>query len=235
MSIPFWANNPFILFDKEYIFELFPGPNMTQSQKLNSISRLILFITILGYIFTASARLIMICAITLFIIFVLYHLQQRRNVEGFKSDAKAKVRIAGMKEAKPLPQFLKENFKEGTKQNPFSNVLLTDIMDDPNRKSAPPSFNVDVDDNINTNIKNSVQLMNPEITNTNKQLFGDLADNFDLDQSNRVFFSTANTKVVNDQGAFANFLYSDLKYSSKDSTSEGAIARVQDSYRYTLY
>jgi hypothetical protein len=92
-----------------------------------------------------------------------------------------------------------------------------------------------VDDNINTNIKNSVQLMNPEIDNTNKQLFGDLTGNFDLDQSNRAFFSTANTKVVNDQGAFANFLYSDLKYSSKDSTSEGAIARVQDSYRYTLY
>lgn len=235
MSIPFWANNPFILFDKEYIYELFPAPNMTQPQKLNSISRLIIFITILGYIFTASARLVLMCAITLFIIFVLYQLQKRRNVEGFKADAKAKVNIAGVNEAKPLPQFLKENFKEGTKQNPFSNVLLTDIMDDPNRKSAPPSFNVDVDENINTNIKNSVQLMNPDITNTNKQLFGDLTDNFDLDQSNRAFFSTANTKVVNDQGAFANFLYSDLKYSSKDSTSEGAIARVQDSYRYTLY
>jgi hypothetical protein len=177
------------------------------------------------------------CGITLFIIFILHHLQQRRNVEGFKAKAgsKAKVSIAGMSETKPLPQFLQENFKEGTKQNPFSNVLLTDIMDDPNRKAAPPSFNVDVDDNINTNIKNSVQLMNPDIDNTNKQLFGDLTDNFDLDQSNRVFFSTANTKVVNDQGAFANFLYSDLKYSSKDSTSEGAIARVQDSYRYTLY
>jgi hypothetical protein len=235
MSIPFWANNPFILFDKEYIFELFPQPNMTQSQKLNSISRLILFITILGYIFTASARLVMMCAVTLFIIFILHQSQQRRNVEGFKASSKTKVNIAGTSETKPLPQFLRENFKEGTKQNPFSNVLLTDIMDDPNRKSAPPSFNVDVDDNINTNIKNSVQLMNPEIDNTNKQLFGDLTGNFDLDQSNRAFFSTANTKVVNDQGAFANFLYSDLKYSSKDSTSEGAIARVQDSYRYTLY
>ena len=77
--------------------------------------------------------------------------------------------------------------------------------------------------------------MNPEIKNTSKQLFGDLYEEFNLDQSNRVFFSTANTKVANDQGAFAQFLYNDLKYSAKESTPEGAIARVQDNYRYTLY
>ena len=45
-----------------------------------------------------------------------------------------------------LETVLRENYKEGTKKNPFSNVLLTDIGDDPKRKSAPPSFNVDVDE-----------------------------------------------------------------------------------------
>jgi hypothetical protein len=61
-------------------------------------------------------------------------------------------------------------FKEGTKKNPFSNVLLTQITDEPNRKSAPPSFNVDVDEDITQNVKRSVQMMNPSIKNTNKQL-----------------------------------------------------------------
>ena len=85
------------------------------------------------------------------------------------------------------------------------------------------------------NVKKAVQYMNPGIKNTNKQLYGDLWNNFELDQSNRLFYSTANTRVANDQGAFAQFLYNDLKYSGKESTPEGAIARVQDNYRYTLY
>ena len=134
-----------------------------------------------------------------------------------------------------LDSVLKSEFKEGTRKNPFSNVLLTQISDDPNRKSAPPSFNVDVDEDITKNVKRAVQMMNPDIKNTNKQLYGDLWQEFELDQSNRAFFSTANTRVENDQSAFSQYLYSDLKYSAKESTPEGAIARVQDSYRYTLY
>jgi hypothetical protein len=101
-----------------------------------------------------------------------------------------------------LESVLKTDFKEGTKRNPFSNVLLTEIMDEPDRKAAPPSFNPDVDEQITKDVKRSVQFMNPEIKNTSKQLFGDLYEEFNLDQSNRVFFSTANTRVNSDQGAF---------------------------------
>ena len=76
--------------------------------------------------------------------------------------------------------------------------------------------------------------MNNDIKNTNKQLFGDLLNRFDLDQSNRAFYSTANTKVMNDQGALGHFLYGNMP-SSKESNIEGDMQRVADSYRYTLY
>jgi hypothetical protein len=108
-------------------------------------------------------------------------------------------------------------------------------MDDPERKSAPPAFNVDVDEDITKNVKRAVQMINPSIDNTNKQLFGDLFERFNLDQSNRVFYSTPNTRVENDQSAYAQFLYNDLKYSAKESTAEGNMTRVADAYRYTLY
>jgi hypothetical protein len=77
--------------------------------------------------------------------------------------------------------------------------------------------------------------MNPNIGNTNKQLYSSLWDNFQLDQSNRIFYSTANTRIQpGDQSAFGQFLYGNMP-SSKESNLEGAMARVQDSYRYTLY
>lgn len=158
-------------------------------------------------------------------------MEHRRDKEGFDNIDKQVSIIDPV----TLKNFVKTEFKEGNQKNPFSNVLLTEITDDPDRKSAPPAFNEVIDTDITSNIKKSVQLMNPGIDNTDKQLFSSLTDNFYLDQSNRSFFSTANTRVANDQGAFAKFLYSDLKFTSKESTPEGAISRVQDSYRHILY
>jgi hypothetical protein len=134
-----------------------------------------------------------------------------------------------------LETVLNDEFKEGNKRNPFSNVLLTQINDDPERKSAPPSFNTSVDEDITKNVKRSVQMMNPGIKNTNKQLFGDLYQEFELDQSNRVFFSTPNTNVQpGDQASFGQYLYGFMP-SAKESTPEGNMQRIADNYRYTLY
>jgi hypothetical protein len=243
MTIQFWTNDPTVLFNKEYVLELWPTANMCYEQKLNSISRLIILLTILGYILTMSKRVLAVGALTLLVIFVLYSMRKQKvtkeMLEGFNVQGNE---VTGMFDNKPksfvnpvtLDAVLRTEFKEGNKRNPFSNVLLTQINDEPNRKAAPPAFNVDVDEDITKNVKKAVQMMNPGIKNTNKQLFGDLWQQFQLDQSNRVFFSTPNTRVANDQGAYGQYLYGWMP-SGKESTPEGAFARVQDNYRYTLY
>jgi hypothetical protein len=213
---------------------------------LNAITRLIIVITILGFILTRSTRILIVGIVTLALIFVLYKMRKPKisrdllKNEGFEVQGN---QVTGLFDKKmktitnpvTLESVISSEFKEGNKKNPFSNVLLTDIMDDPDRKAAPPSFNPDIEEKITKDVKKSVQFMNPGINNTNKQLFGDLWNNFELDQSNRIFYSTANTRVTNDQGAFAKYLYDDMKYSGKESTPEGAFARVQDNYRYILY
>ena len=250
--IQFWSNEPTIIMNKDYIFEIWPTPKMTFEQKLNAISRLILILTILGFIFTMSAKLLLVGIITLIVIFALYksrkqkvtkEMFQNRITEndtpgGSLSEISKNIASIGKGEKivnpETLEEFLKSDFEPNTKTNPFANVLLTDIGDHPERKSAPPSFNTDVYEDITHSVKKMVQKLNPGIKNTNKQLFGDLGENFYLDQSNRNFFSTANTRIANDQGAFANFLYGSM-ISSKESNAGGALARVQDSFRYTLY
>lgn len=218
-----------------------PKQGMSYEQKMNSITRLIIYLTFLGYIFTTSRKLIFGCLAILIFIIILYKVRQQQIInEGFNNISdQPRVNNSlstsdNITNPQTLETFSKHEFKEGNKKNPFSNVLLTDIMDDPNRNAAPPSFNPQIDENITKNIKKSVQHMNPGIKNTNKQLFSDLTDNFYLDQSNRAFYSTANTRVSNDQGAFADFLYGNMP-SSKESNVGGAIQRVKDSYRYTLY
>ena len=243
MTIQFWINEPTVLFNKEYIFELWPTANMCYEQKLNAISRLIILLTILGYILTMSKKIIAVGILTLVVIFVLYSMRKKKvssdRLEGFDVQGND---VTGMFDNKPksfvnpvtLDTVLRTEFKEGTKKNPFSNVLLTQINDEPERKAAPPAFNVDVDEDITKNVKRAVQMMNPGIKNTSKQLFGDLWQEFQLDNSLRSFNSCPNTRVANDALSFGNFLYGNMP-SAKESTPDGNMQRYKNQYRYTLY
>ena len=243
MTIQFWSNDPTILFNKEYIFELWPTSSMCYEQKLNSISRLIILLTILGYILTMSKRVLVVGVLTLLLIFVLYNMRKQKLTKDMLENFEVQGNeVTGLFDNKPksyvnpvtLDAVLRTEFKEGNKKNPFSNVLLTQINDDPERKAAPPSFNVDVDEDITKNVKRAVQMMNPGIKNTNKQLFGDLYQNFQLDNFLRPFNSCPNTRVCNDALSFGNFLYGNMP-SAKEDTPEGNMQRIKDNYRYTLY
>lgn len=233
----FWFNNPKILFDnikysKFSVTELTPNFNSSFEEKLNYVSRIVIILSIIGFILTLSIKYILFGIMTLVIIIFIYYFKKQKIIERLKS--KSKEGYINLNDDninnKTFKNVLKENFYNSNKKNPFGNVLLTEIQDKPERKAAPPSFNVDVSEDITKNIKDTVQYLNPTIKNTNKQLYGDLWQNFELDQSNRVFYSNPNTKVVNDQGAFGKYLYGNMP-----SAKEGdPFSLVQDNYRYIL-
>jgi hypothetical protein len=134
-----------------------------------------------------------------------------------------------------LDDLLETNYYKNSKENPFGNILLTEIQDTPLRKPAPPSFNLDTEQKITQLVKQSVQELHPNLRNTNKELYGDLWDNFELDQANRRFYSTAITTIPNDQASFSTWLYGaspSCRDVSKGNT--GDFACVQDNLRYLL-
>ncbi len=224
----FWGNDPTILLNKNYIAELWPSQNMTFESKLNAISRLVLVLTLIGFFVTRNVNIIIICVLTLAIVYTMYKFRKNTIVkEGFRDNSKNSESVTTLK------QILNQEFYPTNKKNPMGNVLLTEIGDNPGRQAAAPSFNPDVYDDINAAVKKQTQMLNPDIKSTNKQLYGDLYDNWNLDQSMRRFYSTANTRVENDQGALGKWLYGDM-ISAKESNEGGAISRVKDSYRYIL-
>ncbi len=243
MTTPFWLNEPTILFNKENIIQVWPSQQMTFESKLNAITRIVIIMSILGFIFTRNCNLIIIGIVTLAIIVTLYKLRKQSLVSSLiKKEAftvnpsiqpSSLAPAPMLRDHVTLKNVLRSEFHPTTKKNPFGNVLLTDIMDTPNRKAAAPSFNPDVYDDIDSAVKKQTQMLNPGIINTNKQLYGDLKDNYDLDNSMMRFYSTANTRVANDQGAYAEYLYGNMP-SGKSSGPDGAFARVQDNYRYIL-
>jgi hypothetical protein len=231
MATTFWSNDLTVLINKE----LWPTQRMTFEEKMNSVSRLVILMTLLGFVFTRSIHLLIIGIITLASLFTLYKIRKSQFVssEGFRNKIKTNNNNKTTTNPVTLDTVLRSDFHPTTKQNPFGNVLLTDISDSPNRKAAAPSFNPDVYDDINNSVKKQTQMLNPTIVNTNKQIYGDLYDNYQLDNAMMRFYSTANTRVDSDQGAFANWLYSDYPSGKEDGVA-GAIARVRDNPRYIL-
>ena len=237
MTTTFWSNDPTILLNKDYILQLWPSPKFSYEENLNAISRIVIILTILGFLITMSKNLLLVGLITLFLIFVLYKMRKQKitknmfdSKEGF-SGIDVKNQEARIITPDTLKTYLKSDFETTSKKNPLGNVLLTEIMDNPTRKPAPPSFNTEVYEDINVSTKKMIQTLNPGIKNTNKQLFGDLGEQFEFDQSPWSFYSTPNTKIPNDQGAFADYLYGDMP-SCRDGD---AFACVQDNLRYNLY
>jgi hypothetical protein len=236
MTTPFWSNDPTVLFKQENIMQLYPTQDMNYEAKLNAITRIVILISILGYLFTKNINIIIICILTLAILFSLYKFRKQKIFNSLKKETftnNKNNKDFKVNNTASLKELLKEEFYPTNKKNPFGNVLLTDIMDKPDRNSAAPSFNPQVYNDINTAVKKQSQMLNPGIKNTNKQLYGDLKDNYDLDNSLMRFYSTANTRVTNDQGAFSQWLYGNMP-SGKSSGPDGAYQRVKDNERYIL-
>jgi hypothetical protein len=237
MNTPFWSTDPQILWNSQYLTEIWPTTTMSLQSKLNAVSRLIIYLSLFGYLTTFNFLYIFSGILTLLVIYFIYIFRNspllKKSLEGFLSNSKNSwnpiVKTENGKSA-PLPKFLDKTFYHSNSKNPFGNVLLTEISDDPLRKSAPPAFNPDVYEDITSNTMKMVQNQNEGIKNTNKKLFGDLWDKFELDLCLRNFYSTPNTKVPNDQGAYADYLYGSMP-SCKDGN---AFQCSKDNLRYIL-
>jgi hypothetical protein len=219
----FWTKDPKILFNSENITQLYPLSTMSPEEKLNAITRLVILLTILGYLFTQTFKIIITGIITLAIIVLLYNVNKR-------TASTQKPKVIEKFDNMNCYNALKNAYTTPTPVNPVMNVLLTEIDDNPNRHSAAPAFNKKVGDEIDKNTQKFVE-NNFEDPNIDERLFKDLADAYEFDNSMRTFYTTANTKIPNDQDAFAEFCYGDMI-----SCKEGnGFACIKDNYRYTNY
>ena len=218
MTNTFWLNDPTILFNKDYITELWPTEKMTFASKLNAITRIVVILSILGYSITRSIKIPISALITLVVLVIIYKTQKTKHI-------KDRYNKQLQKEGFTNPEFYKntrENFTQPKPHNPLMNVLLPEINDNPTRKAAAPSFNPVVEKEVNESAGN---------VGIDPRLFVDLGDKLSFENSMRQFYSTANTRVPNDQTAFAEFCYGNMP-----SCKEGdGLQCIKDNPRWINY
>ena len=215
-TIPFWATNPNILFESQYLLEFFPVKGMTYNQKLNAVTRTVVMLAFFTFLTSGNMRVIIVSVITLLAIFVLHHYHIKEN--GTKN--KSALLKESLKEgfSNPAMDYLDEEnirvtedvFDSPTAENPFSNVLATDYDYNPNKKPAPPAFNKNVNEQILEDAKQLVVNSNPGQPDIADKLFKDLGEQYVFEQSLRPFHSNPSTTIPNDQQAFADFCYGNM-------------------------
>jgi hypothetical protein len=242
-DIPFWSENPNILLNPAHITELFPSEDMAYSQKLNAITRLVFLLTVVVYLLTHTFRSIVFGVLSLFAIYLVHYYHSLDK----KKDAKKRDAFTGLdgqneknspalkvlgKSADSVLVSPKEVFDNPSAENPFSNVLVTDITGNPNKKPAPPAYNDHTNQSILAAAKEAVMNANPGQPDISDKLFKDLGEQMSFEQSMRQFYSTPSTQTPDDQQAFAEFCYG-----SMISCAEGnkfACARNAAAMRHTM-
>ena len=158
-DVPFWGEDPNILFQGKYLYELFPVSHMSYNQKLNALSRTIILLTLISIMLSGFTRSVFIGLITLAAVYILHHYHKKESMskqqdnEGFENPVEDLMNDENI-------VLEPEVFDTPTSSNPFSNVLMGDYDYNPNKKPAPPSFNQNVNEEILTSAKKMVQEIN---------------------------------------------------------------------------
>lgn len=208
MNAPFWLSDPNVLFNKNKITEIWPTTDMQFSEKLNAITRLVIALTFVGSFSSNKSQIILTGMITIVCIAMLFYFKTKKTEEGFyvlnesnNNDIKNKLY-----EAVPMTT---KNYTLPTENNPIMNILPPERADNPERKPAAPSFEKNMEDDINDKVKDMVA-SNFEDPGIKEKLFQDLGDKITLDRSMRQWYSTPNTQTPNDQKSFAEWCYGDM-------------------------
>lgn len=223
-ATPVWFDNPLILMKHSEMSKIWPQDDMTRSEKINAISRLVILMTILGYIMTRSFMYVITGVATLSVLAILYFTSKKggsdesneKSKEGFQNvslDAFTKENKIHDSQGKVIMTKNKnsERHTMPTEDNPFMNVMLPEISSNPTRPSAAPAYDRPIEKQINGKTKEAVMENFDDNEKIRKKLFSTLGDNLEFENmAQHNFYATANTEVPNNQEKFMKFCYGSL-------------------------
>ena len=211
-STPFWYDDPNVLLQTA---EIFPTASMSLSRQMNAVTRLVILVSGMYYWYLPRITVPGIGLATVAGIAALYyHCVRKLEVnpyvqtkESFDTLLSVDANVDADAKTNTTDKVDLSVYQEPTPVNPFGNVLLTDIVDHPQRKPAPPAFVESVREDITTQAVKMVQDMHPTQPNLVSRLYGNAEDRLEFEQSLRPFQSNPCTTVAGDIATFMEFCY----------------------------
>ncbi len=185
-SNKFWTNDIGVLFQKDKLTVFFPDNKMSLEEKLNAIVRLSVYVSILLFVYNKNYNNIYFFLITLLVTYFIYQYSNKDD----KENVPIKEHLYEKKKDLLLTE---KKIVKPTNQNPFGNILLSEYQKNPNR-----------DTNINVN---NETVMNDVSEKFNHNLYKDVNDIFNRNNSQRQFMTNPIRTIPNKQNEFAKWCY----------------------------
>jgi hypothetical protein len=196
MTEQFWFKDPAVLFRSDTWTRFVPIQSMTTTEALNSVVRFTVYSAVLLFVSTQKQSYLYAIPIVAIASIVLHQLFPKgKTLETFMDSF-----------AKPSSK----KYTMPTPDNPFMNVNLTDIQDNPDRQDAAPISDKEVRSAVHKAFKQT------------RNIQMDTSDLFDQTQAMRTFHTLQSARVPNDQDGFLSFL---AKGYDEEDTSSAAPSR----------
>lgn len=206
MSDAVWYQDIRVLFGPRW-YEFWPTVDQTFSERINSMTRAVLYATILMYVVRRNPIHVLIGLAIVGILAFIHH-GRGGDVETFYDSGSGLDDVifsdftAPEKPGVPQPN---KGCIRPTTNNPFGNVLLTDITDNPGRSAACP-YN-----DIEKEVKEKF----------NERLYRNVNDVYEKANSQRQFYTMPVTSIPNDVETYREFVFGikkNCKTNPKDCT-----------------
>lgn len=171
-------------FDKDNFLSFFPISYMNTKEQLKAIVRLSIYFSIIMMLLSNDYRYMYIVVITLILTYAMYVVYLYD-----KKQKNAKLNQLGLINMNNSNQ----NCTIPSKDNPFMNFTLNEYTENPYKPAACDIQN----DSVRISMKR----------NFNKGLNRNIDDIFGKNASDRQFYTTPNTQIINDQQGLADWLY----------------------------
>jgi len=168
-----WIENPSVLFTTKNLRYFIPAENMTYIEKINAITRFIIYSSLLLFIIRGDSIILFIPIISM--LFIYFLVSWGLTIDKFKEE---------------FGQEKKKQCSKPSLNNPFMNHLIHDEPDKLPACEYTKGIKKEINSAFNTN------------------LYQDLTDIYDKNNSQRQFYTMPVTTAINNQTDFANWLYS---------------------------
>jgi len=176
---PFWGDDFSVLLQKDRLVEFFPTADQTLPERMNAITRLIIYISIALSVYQSRATAAHFGILLMAMLYIMYKNQTIIKL----SNGEVSLKDASLETFSDA----KENCVMPTLQNPFMNFMMGDL---PGRAPACKGPGVQ---------ETAANLLD-------KQLFSDVDDLYSRNANQRLFRTMPETQGIPDRERYANWL-----------------------------
>ena len=186
-----WFSDPMELLDKKRMFDIWPVPEQSVTERINATSRFVILASLIMFLIKRDIRIFYLALMVLTTLWGLYKLKMvtgmhhKRPSDSVEVDKKLRFALDD------------ETCQAPTSDNPMGNVLLADYTTNPQR--PPACWSESVSDQIDTTLTDTFAAGNSR----SKAPMPDVQRR----HAARQFTSTAVSRIPGDQTAFAELLY----------------------------